>query len=468
MFRERLASIGPRGFEPSQGSVRFRTLDHPPGWSAPDTPATTPLRGNAGAGAAVSRHDTNRFHAIDALRAYALLLGVFLHSILAYLFPPAMWTVGTTTPAPGVAWLGYYIHAFRLETFFLLAGFLSSLAIRRRGVAVFLKDRATRIVLVFVVLLYPMRILVDALWLMGGAITGARPVPAAWATEPLWWRVFLGWQAEEWPHIAIGHLWFLYYLMWITGLFITVRSLTIRLPHAAAVMRRIDAAFSAMMSSRFSALVIAVGTTPLLVRMSSIGGVDTPDRSLMLHRPLLVFYTLFFCLGWWLHRNIGVLEFLRRRWTVLLPLSVAVSAVTYLAIAAHLSETGLFFRIQRSFGTSLTTSLAVLGWLGLFLDMCGRPSPRARYIADASYFLYLAHLPLVLGLQILVHQWTITPWMKIAVINTVALPVLLGVYHLGVRHSWVGTWLNGRRIVHAKRQRDGVPSGQLRLPLHSA
>ena len=70
--------------------------------------------------------NTERVHALDALRAFALLSGVLLHSTLSYVLPGGAWAVGTTHPAAFPTWLVAYLHAFRLETFFLLAWLLRS------------------------------------------------------------------------------------------------------------------------------------------------------------------------------------------------------------------------------------------------------------------------------------------------------------------------------------------------------
>src|SRR5262249_39984667 len=86
-----------------------------------------------------------RFYSLDALRAFALLLGVFFHSLMAYVLPPGIWAVGTTAPSTPWLWFVYYSHCFRMEAFFLLAGFFARLVIEKRGVLSFLRDRATRI-----------------------------------------------------------------------------------------------------------------------------------------------------------------------------------------------------------------------------------------------------------------------------------------------------------------------------------
>ena len=83
----------------------------------------------------------DRLHALDAVRAYALLLGVVLHSAAAFLegFPIPMWL---DQPSSGAAVIYYTIHMFRMSAFFLIAGFFARVLVERRGVKAFIKDRA--------------------------------------------------------------------------------------------------------------------------------------------------------------------------------------------------------------------------------------------------------------------------------------------------------------------------------------
>ena len=56
-----------------------------------------------------------------------------------------------------------------------------------------------------------------------------------------------------------------------------------------------------------------------------------------------------------------------------------------------------------------------------------------RYVSDASYWIYIMHLPLVFLLQaaVITLQWH---WsIKFALIMVVALPVLFASYHVMVR-----------------------------------
>src|SRR5262245_51501305 len=84
-----------------------------------------------------------RFHALDAARAFALLLGIVLHATMSFFLVLPARDVSQST---ALAILFYVIHTFRMTLFFLIAGFFAHLAFHRRGLRAFAKDRAKRIV----------------------------------------------------------------------------------------------------------------------------------------------------------------------------------------------------------------------------------------------------------------------------------------------------------------------------------
>ena len=53
-----------------------------------------------------------------------------------------------------------------------------------------------------------------------------------------------------------------------------------------------------------------------------------------------------------------------------------------------------------------------LGLIGLFRVLLPRERPSVRYLADASYWIYLIHLPLVIGAQIMVRDWALPSGIK--------------------------------------------------------
>ena len=91
---------------------------------------------------------------------------------------------------------------------------------------------------------------------------------------------------------------------------------------------------------------------------------------------------------------------------------------------------------------------------GLALRFLSSHSPTRRYLADASYWIYLLHLPLVMILQVYAVRLPGPALLKLAAVLAIALLVLLATYRLFVRHSWIGAFLNGRR-----QKRNGPDEG---------
>jgi peptidoglycan/LPS O-acetylase OafA/YrhL len=82
---------------------------------------------------------------------------------------------------------------------------------------------------------------------------------------------------------------------------------------------------------------------------------------------------------------------------------------------------------------------------GLFLRIAGGHRPWVRYLADASYWWYLWHLPIVMLLQIWIADWPVNGWLKLLLILTLTMAILLPSYHAMVRYTWIGRLMNGPR-----------------------
>ena len=383
-----------------------------------------------------------RYYALDALRVIALLLGVVLHAALAYV-PSADWAL--SDPGANRIAEGFSIVArsFQLPVFFVLAGFFGRLALRKHGVRAFARGRARRILLPFVVGWFLLRPPIAFLW--SWADSGDHGPAGAWRAGRDAAGAFLESLGSPQAWFIGTHLWFLYYLSLLYAGFLVLRA------GAAALIRRrpgvaagADALVRRVVRSRGVVLLLSLPTTLLLLRMDRFG-VDDGIASLVPKAPLLGLYGIQFALGWMLHRQPELIEDIARRWKPHLVAGAFLAIpVLLLPFARPTEPTELLVGLaQALYGLMMWAWL--LGVVGFAAHALDRPSAPWRYLADASYWLYLTHLPLVVLIQILMADvdahWTLELCGSVAV----ALPILLLAYHFLVRSTFVGEALSGRR-----------------------
>ena len=78
-----------------------------------------------------------------------------------------------------------------------------------------------------------------------------------------------------------------------------------------------------------------------------------------------------------------------------------------------------------------------------------------QYLSDSAYWLYLAHLPLIIAAQLAVRDWPIPAFAKFLLIVAVVTSFLLWTYQIMVRYTWLGRFLNGPRV---RPERVGAPA----------
>ena len=88
----------------------------------------------------------------------------------------------------------------------------------------------------------------------------------------------------------------------------------------------------------------------------------------------------------------------------------------------------------------------IFGMLGIFRRYFPGENRRVRYLSDASYWLYIAHLPVMFFVQIFVSTLPIPIILKLVIICGLTVGGLLIVYQLAVRYTFVGIMLNGKKI----------------------
>ena len=89
-----------------------------------------------------------RYHNLDFLRAFAMLMGLVIHAPMLFWVPDFAKVFGIDNIAPAEEWvnvIGRFISSWRMPVFFLLSGFFAILVIERKGTSQFLLDRVIRV-----------------------------------------------------------------------------------------------------------------------------------------------------------------------------------------------------------------------------------------------------------------------------------------------------------------------------------
>lgn len=376
---------------------------------------------------------TDRFHSLDALRALMMWLGIVLHSAMVYMEPGIDLHRSRETSLIATSLFGW-IHIYRMPVFFMLAGFFTCLLVERRGVASTLVHRAKRIGLPFLlfwpILLVSINIVIEAhsVWL-----------------DPASEGITL--QIKNWV-VSTGHLWFLYYLIWFTP--------------AAILMTQ---ALKRFLPTRFSQVFLELGARllrswwgPLLLSIPAAllsagypASIMTGDGAFWPTASSLAYYAIFYIAGWvlFVRRSELLSHFAEHWWMYLaaaLPLFVAANVLGFMALglfgeAFAQPEIDLAFRAAYSYAVWLWSG----AFLGLFLRFFRKQSQIGRYLSDSSYWVYLSHYPIVLGLAYVLYPIRLSALTKMAILIALTSLFCLVSYDLVVRRGWIGRLLNGRR-----------------------
>ena len=367
---------------------------------------------------------TARLHAMDHLRALAMLAGVAFHAALAHspLMQPFWPTaLGTTSPwVDAVAWLA---HLVRMPLFFVVSGFFAAWLLQARGMGGLWRQRLRRILVPLLVAL-PLVTLANAASIGWALEHVAQPnaflqMVRAWSEAP---------DAPPAP-LSLGHLWFLYVLLWLSVLLWVFRALGAgRL--LEAVMAR-------------GPIVVALGLPVLLLGPLMLTSAPHPaPEGLLPALWALGFYGAFFALGVGLHGRLDWLAPLRRwLWPGLL-----------LVLALHLA---FLWRLRAGPVEALypqaawpiaMLEAAIAAWGTLACLLAGlrwldRPSRVLRWLAGSAYTVYLLHLPVLFAIQVALMDRALPGPLAFAIALGGTLAACLLVYEVGVRRTPLRRWI---------------------------
>jgi peptidoglycan/LPS O-acetylase OafA/YrhL len=147
---------------------------------------------------------------------------------------------------------------------------------------------------------------------------------------------------------------------------------------------------------------------------------------------------VFYIIGWVLFKSKHLLEiFVSYDW-----LNTAIGVLLFLVFAILRDDFSYEAAIVLK---SIMVWCLIFGITGLFIRFGSRHSAKMRYVSDASYWVYLLHLPFTAFLPSLLMDWQIPASLKFLIVASISTLICFVTYHYFVRSTFIGKFLNGRK-----------------------
>ncbi len=399
-----------------------------------------------------------RRYDLDALRGFAMLLGIVLHAAIPFI---PYWQDGDVGGGL-LSGIFEFIHGFRMPLFFILSGYFTTMLWRGRGMRSLIGHRIRRVGLPLLIGLFTVLPAVWFGWGLGWVIYEAGTVDKVEvrvkeaigvydqnlghisegtgkqldADNPAKKNTSAGDKRED--EIDFAHMWFLWFLLWLVAGFSIVASLVtwiaIKLHRARPVPSLIT--------------TLAIVTLPLLSvfpQLLMVEDVFGPDTSLSFLPNFIVlgYYGCFFGFGALVHDRHkkdgqALIDWVGTGWAgQLLLASLVLFPVGRILIGDAWLVSSL---LQVTFAWTMS-----FGLIGLALHHLSTPSFKVRWISDASYWMYLMHLPIIFLSQGIVSHLPINALVTFTLVVIAVTSVMLISYRYLVRYTFVGKLLNGSR-----------------------
>jgi len=394
----------------------------------------------------MSENGNQRRHHLDAIRVSAILLLIPYHAA-RYVQKGD----GDPRIVDAVVW---FVHTWHIPLFFAISGFLAASALSRSSAALQVRARFRRLGVPLVIGMLTVVPLANffvieaaALWPRKGGVPAKRELDFA--------NVF---------SFTPRHLWFISYLLIISLLAIGIWLAIQRAPRLGAALSR---GFAQLMRSWWAVPFLASISAAILVTKTGWVAGGTESNSLIPTPTLFAYFGFFFGFGWLLSGQADLIGELKRGAWPRLGGGVLIAVPAFLLFYNNGDFTGNTgipgalaeiesLRLYGLFAVGIVCWLTLFGIWGVLARHVVKESRVLRYLADASFWIYLVHIPFLVALQstLSTTELAIPARWGLAVTGTFALA--LGSYAL-VRES--------RRQIGAARSRHVARRSRVLLPV---
>lgn len=309
--------------------------------------------------------NNHRLAGFDAMRAFCVILGVILHASLGYLVHyvsewPHLKQHNLTFDC--LAWV---IHMFRVPVFYFIAGFFAYQLWTRYSYTQFIRNRCNRIVIPFFISVVIFNLPLILLFAFSD-----KP-----KTIANLFSVFCN----------LGYNWFLEYLIIFYALFFLIVPI-LKSEACNKLIRKVLAKKWFLYIAWLATFIILYSTNNTYI---------PTDLSAMPNPSLLMLYSLFFFIGACCARNLDLFEIIFK-WRIFYFILACCLVLGNMLIMYHNKSNLEHVAIFLYSGASC---LLLYTFVSGCIRFCSKPNEILRYIAEASYWIYLTQVYIILRLQ---------------------------------------------------------------------
>jgi len=323
----------------------------------------------------MTKKSPQREYFLDSIRAWLMLLGVPFH--LSLIYSSQNWSVNSPMPSEWLTLLNEFIHAFRMQVFFVISGYFSYMLFLRYTPGHWLKVRLERVGIPMLaaipLITVPQFFILKALTNKIGDWSQMSP--------------YQKYNALVWD--LISHLWFLLVLLVLTvagfWLFRLLRD-----------GKRAKADYSDLTWGKLTVVILlcALGWGAFRRLILFVAPQVTADGLFNMAVMQSLMYLPFFMLGAmaWKYPAIKALFVKPNPWMFI---GAALAFVAYVANLTWSSGEGWLYELD-----TIASMLMGLWMVNVVFSfghrMLNSHSPRVTYLVNSSLFIYLVHHPLTI------------------------------------------------------------------------
>jgi glucan biosynthesis protein C len=351
-----------------------------------------------------------RIFGLDAARSLLMLLGIVVHTgSFVSSYQPA-----SESPLDNsVLTFANLVHNFRMPAFFAVAGLFAAMLIDHRGLRGFWQQRMRR-------LFWPL-------------------VAASVTVIPITLASFDVSTPQKLMDAGFVHLWFIYYLLIFSG----VTVLAYWLFHKTVLGQRKHELLKKFARRWFAnpiILLLAAAITYLLPAYFSVeSGALEYSSGVFPNIYMLIFYGIFFSLGLFSYSIWQTIENkLRKFWWIYLVLGLAAFSIYSNLINSNTGQSWW------KFVYTISTWMLAAGFIAFFVRFANKPNRFFAYFSEASYWIYIVHLPIVLAALYWLAKWQVPFFWSFVLSTLFTFGISTLSYHWLVKDTIIGKFLAGK------------------------